>query len=66
MDYVAPDPNGFTLQPVTTINCSYRGLLDLPEKLPSATTTLLVKGNQVQARTHAKTFLLLFYYGNQD
>lgn len=47
MDYVAPDPDGVTLQPFTTINCSYRGLFDLPEKLPVVTTTLLVKGNQV-------------------
>ena len=47
MDYVAPDPDGVTLRPVTTINCSYRGLLDLPEKLPVVTTILHVKGNQV-------------------
>jgi len=47
MDYVAPDPDGVTLRPVTTINCSYRGLSDLPEKLPVVTTTLLLKGNQV-------------------
>lgn len=47
MDYVAPDPDGVTLRPVTTINCSYRGLFDLPEKLPAVTTTLLLKGNQV-------------------
>lgn len=47
MDYVAPDPDGVTLRPVTTINCSYRGLSDLPEKLPVVTTTLLLKGNQI-------------------
>jgi len=47
MDYVAPDPDGVTLRPVTTINCSYRGLFELPEKLPVVTTTLLLKGNQV-------------------
>jgi len=47
MDYVAPDPDGVTLRPVTTINCSYRGLYDLPEKLPVVTTILLLKGNQV-------------------
>lgn len=47
MDYVAPDPDGVTLRPVTTVNCSYRGLFDLPEKLPVVTTTLLVKGNQI-------------------
>jgi len=47
MDYVAPDPDGVTLRPVTTINCSYRGLFDLPEKLPEVTTTLLLKGNQI-------------------
>lgn len=47
MDYVAPDPDGVTLRPVTTINCSYRGLFDLPEKLPAVTTTLLLKGNQI-------------------
>jgi hypothetical protein len=49
MHYVAPDPDGVTLRPVTTINCSYRGLVELPDKLPSVTTTLLVKGNQVLA-----------------
>ena len=47
MNYVAPDPNGHTLTPVTTVNCSYRGLTELPDVLPSVTTTLLVKGNQV-------------------
>jgi hypothetical protein len=62
MDRVAPDPNGVTLLPVTTINCSYWGLLDLPDKLPSVTTTLLVIGNQVQACCHANTFLLLFWF----
>jgi hypothetical protein len=62
MDYVVPDPDGVTLLPVTTINCSYRGLLDLPEKLPSVTTTLLVKGNQVQACSHISIFLLLFWF----
>ncbi|KDR21992.1 Protein singed wings 2 [Zootermopsis nevadensis] len=49
MNYVAPNPDGVTLQPFTTINCSYRGLIDLPDKLPSVTTTLLVKGNQISS-----------------
>ncbi|KAJ9579090.1 hypothetical protein L9F63_024803, partial [Diploptera punctata] len=49
MNYVAPDPDGVTLRPVTTINCSYRGLIELPEVLPSSTTTLLVKGNQISS-----------------
>jgi hypothetical protein len=52
MDYVAPDPDGITLRPVTTVNCSYRGLVSLPERLPLVTTTLLVTGNQVQALCH--------------
>jgi len=47
MDYVYTDPDRVNLRPVTTVNCSYRGLFDLPEKLPEVTTILLLKGNQV-------------------
>lgn len=49
MEYVAPHPDGVTLRPVTTVNCSYRGLQELPGKLPSVTTTLLLKGNQISS-----------------
>ncbi|XP_023702486.1 protein singed wings 2 isoform X2 [Cryptotermes secundus] len=71
MDYVAPDPDGVTLRPVTTINCSYRGLVSLPERLPSVTTTLLVKGNQISSlkplvsNPHYRDVLDVFLDDNQ-
>ncbi|KAM4022106.1 leucine-rich repeat and transmembrane domain-containing protein 1 [Anomaloglossus baeobatrachus] len=46
-------PEACTCQPSTrTVDCSYRGLLDVPSLLPSQTQVLHLQGNQIRIINH--------------
>ncbi|XP_049792509.1 protein singed wings 2 [Schistocerca nitens] len=47
MGYVAPTKEGFLL-PIITVDCSGRGLTQLPEDVPENTTTLILTGNKIR------------------
>ncbi|KAJ8948020.1 hypothetical protein NQ318_003353 [Aromia moschata] len=45
---VVRDPKTDLLEPIISVNCSYKGFTELPEKLPKRTKILYLEGNSIE------------------